>query len=202
MGRFFIGTFPKIIILLLKLLLRDPRGMLIDLDLAELDSPLSRASHRTVTIQFMAIEVLEDKGHTYRHDLESFFYVFIWMCIRHGHEDVADWEESTSRSQPNKRRVRPARNSILRGWYIGIYVEIANTKRGHMVGFEYITAEFAPGFSGLKGLTEELRNVLFSRRDLAFFTGTYRDRSIMYDGMINAFNKAISHLGKEEQANP
>jgi hypothetical protein len=29
------------------------------------------------------------------------------------------------------------------------------------------------------------------------FTGTYKDRSIMYDGMINAFNKAISHLGQE-----
>jgi Fungal protein kinase len=64
----------------------DPKGMLIDLDLAkELDSMSRGASHRTGTMQFMAIEVLQGKGHTYRHDLESFFYVFIWMCIRYGY---------------------------------------------------------------------------------------------------------------------
>jgi hypothetical protein len=55
-----------------------PKGRLIDLDLAkELDSMPSGARHRTGTMQFMAIEVLEGKGHTYRHDLESFFYVFV-----------------------------------------------------------------------------------------------------------------------------
>ena len=55
----------------------DPRGMLIDLDLAkELNSSPSGARHRTGTMEFMAIEVLEGRAHTYRHDLESFFYVF------------------------------------------------------------------------------------------------------------------------------
>lgn len=54
-----------------------PKGRL-DLDLAkELDGMPSGARHRTSTIQFMAIEVLEGKGHTYQYDLESFFYVFI-----------------------------------------------------------------------------------------------------------------------------
>ena len=49
---------------------RDPKGRLIDLDLAkELDNVPSGASHRTETVQFMAIEVLQGKGHTYRHDL-------------------------------------------------------------------------------------------------------------------------------------
>ncbi|KAG9237290.1 hypothetical protein BJ875DRAFT_533004 [Amylocarpus encephaloides] len=163
-----------------------PKGDLIDLDLAKkLDSVPSGANHRTGTMQFMAIEVLQGKAHTYRHDLESFFYVFIWMCIRNGHEVAGD-----------RRRVRPAKTSILRGWYTGTYTEIANTKRGHMVGFEDITAEFSPEFCGLKDLAEELRNTLLRGRDLAPFTGTYKDRSIMYDGTINAFNKAISHLGK------
>ncbi|EDN94548.1 hypothetical protein SS1G_10422 [Sclerotinia sclerotiorum 1980 UF-70] len=65
----------------------DPKGRLIDLDLAkELDSMPSGARHRTGTMQFMAIEVLEGKGHTYRHDLESFFYVFLWICVRYGYE--------------------------------------------------------------------------------------------------------------------
>jgi hypothetical protein len=70
-----------------------------------------------------------------------------------------------------------------------------------MVGFEDITADFAPEFCGHKDLAEDLSNTLFRSRDLAPFTGTYRDCSIMYDGTINAFNKAISHLGKEQQAN-
>ena len=56
----------------------DPKGRLIDMDLGkELNSVPSGASHRTGTMQFIAIEVLQGKGHTYRHNLELFFYVFI-----------------------------------------------------------------------------------------------------------------------------
>jgi serine/threonine protein kinase len=62
----------------------DPKGILIDLDLAkELDSLPSGASHRTGTMQFMAIEVLQGKGHTYWHDLESFLYILIMVWIRY-----------------------------------------------------------------------------------------------------------------------
>jgi serine/threonine protein kinase len=65
----------------------DPRGMLIDLDLAkELNSGPSGARHRTGTMEFMAIEVLEGRAHIYRHDIESFFYVFLWVIIRYGQE--------------------------------------------------------------------------------------------------------------------
>ncbi|CZR65577.1 uncharacterized protein PAC_15477 [Phialocephala subalpina] len=94
----------------------DSEGRLIDLDLAkELDSMPSGASHRTGTMQFMAIEVLQGKGHTYRHDLESFFYVFIWMCIRYGHEEAGDRLEApgANESKANKRRVRPQRSPVL-----------------------------------------------------------------------------------------
>jgi len=63
----------------------EPKGLLIDLDLAkELDSGPSGARHRTGTMEFMAIEVLEGVAHTYRQDLESFFYVFLWVIIRYG----------------------------------------------------------------------------------------------------------------------
>ena len=33
-------------------------------------------------MEFIAIEVLEGKPHTYRHDLESFFYVFLWVTVQ------------------------------------------------------------------------------------------------------------------------
>jgi hypothetical protein len=64
-------------------------------------------------------------------------------------------------SKSNKRRVRLVKASIVRGWYTGTYAEIANIKRGHMVGFENVTTEFAPEFCGLKDLAEELKNTLF-----------------------------------------
>jgi hypothetical protein len=63
-----------------------------------------------------------------------------------------------------------------------------------MVGLEDVTAEFATEFSDLKDLAEDLRDVLFPIRG-KLFIGAYKDRNIMYGGMINAFNKAITHLG-------
>ena len=66
-------------------------------------------------------------------------------------------------------------------------------------GFEDIITEFAPKFEELKQLARELRSVPFPIKDGAIFTGTFRDHDIMYDGMINAFSRAISRLGKEEQ---
>jgi len=58
-------------------------GMLIDLDLAkEIGSKRSGARHKTGTMEFMAIQVLRQVDHTYRHDLESFFYVLLWICAR------------------------------------------------------------------------------------------------------------------------
>ncbi|KAF7907344.1 uncharacterized protein EAF01_004931 [Botrytis porri] len=173
----------------------DPKGRLIDLDLAkELDSMPSGARHRTGTMQFMAIEVLEGNGHTYRHDLESFFYVFLWMCVRYGYEGTG---------RPKLNKLIRLKTNLLRGWYTGTYTEIANTKHGHMDKnrFENIVAEFAPKFENLKPLARELRHVLFPIRDGAIFTGTFQDHSIMYDGMIKAFDSAIDRLGKEEQVN-
>ncbi|KAG9229469.1 hypothetical protein BJ875DRAFT_537697 [Amylocarpus encephaloides] len=171
----------------------DPKGMLIDLDLAkELDNRPSGASHRTGTIQFMAIEVFQGKDHTYRHDLKSFFYAFTWICIRYSHEDVAEVKETdTPGSNSNKRMMRPM-TSRLQAWYAGTYVRIANTKRGHMDknGYEDIIMEFQQKFKELKQLARELRTVLFPIKDGAIFTGTFQDHDII----------EIDHLGEEEQA--
>jgi hypothetical protein len=51
-----------------------------------LNSGLSGARYRTGTMEFMAIEVLEGRAYTYRYDLESFFYVFLWVIIRYSQE--------------------------------------------------------------------------------------------------------------------
>lgn len=154
----------------------EPKGMLIDLDLAkELDSGPSGARHRTGTMEFMAIEVLKGKAHTYRHDLESFFYVFLWIIIR-------------------ERKKTLPKTSHLRDWYRGTYIQIAKAKKINMdkEEFKEIIAEFPAEFESLKGLAEELRGILFPIRDEALFTGTYRDPDKLYQPMIDAFTRAIA----------
>jgi hypothetical protein len=155
----------------------DPRGKLIDLDLAkELDGGPSGARHRTGTMEFMAIEVLEGRPHTHRHDLESLFYVFLWVIICH--------LQGPSQGLP--------KGSQLRGWYRGSYAEIADMKRGHMdkKRFKGILAEFPSIFDGLKSLAEELRDILFPYRE-GLFTGTYGDPDKLYQPMVEAFERTI-----------
>ena len=159
----------------------DPKGMLIDLDLAkDLEGGPSGARHRTGTMEFMAIGVLEDNPHTYRHDLESLFYVFLWVIIGH--------HEGAGSSLPEE--------SLLRNWYCGSYAQIADMKRSHMdkSRFKHIIAEFPADFESFKGLAEELRNILFPIVDGARFTGTYGEPEIMYKPMIEAFDRAIAGL--------
>lgn len=62
----------------------DFKDMLIDENLVKkINSDRNGARHQTGTMKFMTIEVLQQTAHTYRHDLELFFYVLLWMCARH-----------------------------------------------------------------------------------------------------------------------
>lgn len=160
----------------------DPKGMLIDLDLAkELNSDLSGARHRTGTMEFMAIQVLEGHAHTYRHDLESFFYIFLWIIIRHN---------------PEGGEKNLSKESELRKWYAGSYRTIALAKTAHMLEdeFRYILDEFPCQFDGLKELAEELRLALFLALPGTVFRGTFRDPNKLYTPILNAFNKALVKL--------
>jgi hypothetical protein len=69
-------------------------GVLNDFDLA-VDADIKSASskQRTGTKPFMAIDLLRDHPsvHMYRHDLESMFYVLVWITSRfHNGEEIAD----------------------------------------------------------------------------------------------------------------
>ncbi|KAI5784114.1 hypothetical protein DFH27DRAFT_468855, partial [Peziza echinospora] len=65
-------------------------GFLIDLDYAVhippgtsvVPLPSSGAPHRTGTLPFMSIGVLRDEPQAYHHDLESFLYVLLRVCLR------------------------------------------------------------------------------------------------------------------------
>jgi hypothetical protein len=66
-------------------------------------------------------------------------------------------------------------------------------------GFKDIINEFAPKFELLKQPAWELWSILFLIKDGTIFTGTFRDQNIMYNGMIEIFNRVIGSLRKEYQ---
>ncbi|VCU40393.1 Bgt-50980 [Blumeria graminis f. sp. tritici] len=74
---------------------KDWKRYVIDLDLAVLltdGKPQEKRQAMTGTMEFMALEVLSGScqttgavvEHSYRHDLESFFYVLLWQCLSCG----------------------------------------------------------------------------------------------------------------------
>lgn len=162
-------------------------GMLIDLDLAkERDSGPSGARHQTGTMQFMAIEVLRGIDHTYRHDLESFFYVLLWMCAR------CSWDRFSGSGEE-----KPA-ESDLRNWEIGNFKEIAKAKEGDMTvnGLERIMSEFPKAFDGFKPLCLRIRRLLFPLdKDERMMIGTPAGGpERLYGAILSAFDEAISQI--------
>ncbi|EEQ89759.2 hypothetical protein RJZ56_001748 [Blastomyces dermatitidis] len=157
-------------------------GMLIDLDLAkERDKGRTGARQQTGTMEFMAIEVLDGTDHTYRHDLESFLYVLIWQCARHG------WRLSTNlQGRPKVSR--------LAKWYTGSYDDIARIKASDMGAkrFENLLVEFPPEFEEVKSLCRDVRKVLFRIYKDDIFTGTPVKSEVLYDPIIQAFDRAIT----------
>lgn len=162
---------------------REWKGMLIDLDLGkERGSEPSGARFRTGTMQFMAIEVLNGLHHTYRHDLESFFYVLLWICIRRGWESYAP---------------SGIRNSfILASWYTGNYDDIARAKKAFMLksDFRKILDAFPPSFFPLKPTADKIRGILFPIKDGDMFVGTPDDPAVLYDPIIQALEEAVEIL--------
>lgn len=84
---------------------RDPKGRLIDLDLAkELDNVPSGASHRTGTAIHGNRGTPRQGPYLSARPVVFFSYVFIWVCIRYGHDNVGGREEAAaSRSRLNIR---------------------------------------------------------------------------------------------------
>ncbi|KAI1311662.1 serine/threonine-protein kinase Sgk2 [Xylaria venustula] len=128
-------------------------GMLIDFDLAKIkDSGPSGARHQTGTMQFMAVEVLRKTDHIYRHDLESFFYVLLWMCARQS------WRNGFAIGGE-----KPPKESIFRKWEIGTFDSIADAKEGHMTAnsIKRIIGEFPRLLDIVKPLCLKIRKILF-----------------------------------------
>ncbi|VCU40294.1 Bgt-20139 [Blumeria graminis f. sp. tritici] len=127
----------------------------------------------------MAIERLKSAANsklsiqqTYRHDLESFFYVFLAGCIEYEFVDEAK-----------------LRN--LDKWCKGEIDTCYLSKYTDILDLEIILDKFTPSFVGLKELAKSLRTILF--KDENFFA-TPEDRGSIYRRMIMAFDKTIKDI--------
>ncbi|EFY85111.1 serine/threonine-protein kinase Sgk2 [Metarhizium acridum CQMa 102] len=164
----------------------DFKGMLIDLDLAkERETGPSGARHQTGTMQFMAIEVLRGIDHSYRHDLESFFYVLLWMCAR------SSWAKFGGNDEVKPRESE----SDLRNWEVGSFKTVATAKEGDVTvnGLERIMGEFPSVFDVVKPLCLKIRRLLFplDMDERMSFGTPAGEPERLYDAIIKAYDEAI-----------
>lgn len=161
---------------------RDGRTcFLLDLDLAlRLDDTAdSTTHHRTGTMEFMAIGALAGEPHTYRHDLESFLYVLIWLCIHH---------------LPGNKLVRPA-PTVLAAWAGPSFLDAAARKRGDMEpgGFDVLVSHFAASAEDMKDLARGVRQALFPWRGRVW-TGTDPEYEPVYQSILDVFDAVIGEM--------
>lgn len=146
------------------------------------------------TKPFMATDLLRGSPHTYRHDLESFLYVFLWIAICGGH-----------------KRLPP--QSRLQRWQAGTFEDAARSKAEHMAEDEFraMLCELSPAFRGLEGLAWDLRRILFlpaSQASLRTGTGFESFESgesgesgeseveRLYADVADAFDRSASRLAQ------
>ncbi|KAJ3490897.1 hypothetical protein NLG97_g5694 [Lecanicillium saksenae] len=157
-----------------------PKGILIDLDSTILRDEEPEDDGSIVgTRVYMAVGVLQGEAHTYRHDLESFFYVLLRAIL----------VGRTETLPPDSR---------LRQWSEGRdWAQLARRKGSDMEedGFAHILDEFPPVFGRFRTLAERLHSVLFPVRDGKLWTGTDETEEGMealYGAMIAAFDAPIA----------
>ncbi|KAF8421372.1 hypothetical protein EV426DRAFT_608920 [Tirmania nivea] len=135
------------------------RGFLIDLDYAiEASAPSSGALDRIGTYPFIAIQVLRGRErHRYRHDLESFFYVLLWVCcypVVAGSANIISRFDSTW----------PASNPLIE-WHDGNELSVTNHKVACVIAssriFGLLLERFRPGFERFKRVAREIRMTLW-----------------------------------------
>ncbi|KAJ4392640.1 hypothetical protein N0V85_006913 [Neurospora sp. IMI 360204] len=177
------------------IIMTDPRiadgfkGMLIDLDMAakvgdDDDGPSGAQQKIIGTVPFTAIEVMRNMDHTYRHDLESFFYVLLWLCARQSWSNGFSGEDEQTPEW-----------SILERWEKGTFSHIALAKQGDMSGtFVELLEQFPESFKVLEPLCRKIKDILFHKGSIPFGGTPEGDPDQLYKPIIEAYNEAIDKL--------
>ncbi|CAD6500914.1 BgTH12-06618 [Blumeria graminis f. sp. triticale] len=170
-------------------------GLLIDLDLAiSLNDVNSEQNRQTMTgtMEYIALGILQaniyetGKGykHTYRHDLESFFYVLVSACIRFG------WGNKKS-----------GHTDVLSKWYTGTVQNMYLNKKeavSHKYFKKCLLDHFSTRYDCVKALVTRLRIILFDR-STGVDTSTNPFADEVYDLILKAFDDEIKGIKLVEQ---
>ncbi|VCU41209.1 Bgt-50512 [Blumeria graminis f. sp. tritici] len=165
-------------------------GLLIDLDLAiSLNDVNSEQNRQTMTgtMEYIALGILQaniyetDKGykHTYRHDLESVFYVLVSACIRFG------WGNKKS-----------GHTDVLSKWYTGTVQNMYLNKKeavSHKYFKKCLLDHFSTRYDCVKALVTRLRIILFDR-STGVDTSTNSFADEVYDLILKAFDDEIKGI--------
>ncbi|VCU40350.1 Bgt-51007 [Blumeria graminis f. sp. tritici] len=163
------------------------KGILIDLDMSSLHKNENEKNlPRTITgtTMYMALELMKaisfkklSLKQTYRHDLESCFYVLIVGCMTYCDQAMPEH---------------------LKEWYSHSSSTCFSSKQSDMIHFEErIIDYFLPKFQGVKELARNLHQILFGNKDIGY--GSPIDPNILYNPIIEAFDESISRLeGKKD----
>ncbi|VCU41400.1 Bgt-20125 [Blumeria graminis f. sp. tritici] len=165
-------------------------GLLIDLDMASFREEIKGKKQReriTGTLKYMALELLEaidDNDYTlkqtYRHDLESFFYVLIVGCMSYCREEAP---------------------THLQNWYLANTTFCFKLKQSDVI-YEFekqILNYFTPTFECLQELARSLRQILFGDESVGYRTP--EDPNVLYEPIIRAFDDTIQELEGEKDFN-
>jgi serine/threonine protein kinase len=156
---------------------QDGDGFLIDLDHAIrlVEHKPSKGARKTGTGVFMAIQVLMGEHHTFKHDLESFFWVLFWLGIH--------WDG------PNRKR---RTGTVFSKWNTMTTRDLAIAKMGEVFDADIFSEDMENHFSDyckalipcLMGLHDEIFGPLW-RKD---------DDEALYSRMINVLEEARQEL--------
>ncbi|CAD6502848.1 BgTH12-05437 [Blumeria graminis f. sp. triticale] len=138
----------------------------------------------TGTRKYMALELLEaidEKEYTlkqtYRHDLESFFYVLIAGCMSYCRKEAP---------------------THLQNWYSANSTLCFTSKKSDIKDKfqKRILDYFTPVFECLQELALSLRQILFEDKSVGY--GTPEDPNVLYEPIIRAFDDTIQELEGEK----
>lgn len=161
-------------------------GFLIDLDLAIEMSDIvpSGAPHRTGTMEFMAIGALNGEVHTFRHDLESFLYVLVWICINY-----RPTLRGISRPVRLRKTVLDRWGDTFEGAAIAKWGDMGRATAGSRQGLERILGSFEGWAMELKDLVRSFRDILFpitvdGVRTFSESSGLYREILKLFEDYV------------------
>ena len=157
----------------------EDEGFLIDLDLAIRikDQQPSGAPSRTGTKVFMAVGALMNEPHTFMQDLESFFWVFLWICVHFRNlntEGKREYQETADYEKWNYKTPR----------------DLALTQGGVILFFTKVIEDDITEYSRpLVPCLKQLHQVVFPDRQVR-----QKEDHNLYSEMIQVFEKARNDL--------